>query len=114
MSTAPAITIATALRDRNLLGAALGDVTTWLGWVTILMAAFALGLKREQAQFLASVSGGRSPPANRCKEAWFIVGRRSGKSRVAAAIAIFLACFRRYSLSPGEVGYVLVVSKSLE
>ena len=37
----PAIPIAEALADTNLLGAALGDATSWQTWCTILKAAFA-------------------------------------------------------------------------
>ena len=33
-----------ALADRNLLGAALGDLTPWKVWRVVLRAAFALGL----------------------------------------------------------------------
>jgi hypothetical protein len=45
-------------------------------------------------------------------EAWCFAGRRGGKSRIAAFIAVFLACFRHYDsvLQPGERGYVLVVA----
>lgn len=39
-----------------------------------------------------------------------IVGRRGGKSRVAALIAVFLACFRTYKLAPGERGVVMVIA----
>jgi hypothetical protein len=40
------------------------------------------------------------------------VGRRGGKSRIAALIALFLACFRDYRefLAPGEVGTLPVIA----
>jgi len=51
----------------------------------------------------------RAARACRCKparEGWVIVGRRGGKSRIAALVALYLACFRQYRdvLAPGEIG----------
>ena len=48
------------------------------------------------------------------RELWAVVARRSGKSRVAAAIATYLAMFVDYrgKLSPGEIGSVLVLAAS--
>ena len=41
-----------------------------------------------------------------------MVGRRGGKSRIAALVAVFLACFRDYRaiLAPGEKGTVMVIA----
>jgi hypothetical protein len=39
-----------------------------------------------------------------------VVGRGGGKSRVAAAIAVFIACFLKHKLDPGEVGFVLCLA----
>ena len=46
------------------------------------------------------------------KEAALVIGRRGGKSRVLALIAVFLACFRDYTphLAPGEVATVAVIA----
>ena len=41
-----------------------------------------------------------------------IAGRGSGKSRIAAAVAVYIACFIQHALSPGETGYVLVLAGS--
>jgi hypothetical protein len=51
-------------------------------------------------------------PTEQAREAWIIAGRRAGKSRVAAAIAVYLACFRDYTavLAPGEVGTVMLLA----
>lgn len=39
-------------------------------------------------------------------ELWLTVGRRGGKSQIAALVAVYEAAFKDYSnrLSPGEVG----------
>jgi hypothetical protein len=40
------------------------------------------------------------------------VGRRGGKSRISALVALYLACFRDYEphLAPGEVGTLAVIA----
>src|SRR5438105_3812458 len=110
--TAATFTIDQALSDRQLLGAALGDVTSWQGWLAILRAAFGLPLSPEQYLLFDEVAGARLAPAKRVRELWAIIGRRSGKSRMAAAIAVFQAAFGTYLLAPGEIGHVLVLAAS--
>lgn len=104
-----------ALTDKKLLGAALGPIESWNTWVSVLKAAFGLSLNRQERRAFASVSGNRKPPAERVQELWAIVGRRGGKSRAAAAIAVYLAAFVDWSskLARGEVGYVLSLSPSV-
>jgi hypothetical protein len=102
------------LLDANLLGAALGDPTTWATWIAVLKAAFGLPLSTEQLTAFATVAGARSTPRHRIRELWCVCGRRAGKSRMAAAVAVFLACFVKHRLSPGEVGMVLVLSSTVD
>jgi hypothetical protein len=106
------ITIDRALTDPNLLGAALGNPRSWTRWLSVLKAAFALPLSATDTAAFQEVSGNREPPAHRVRELWCVVGRRGGKSRVAAACATYAACFLRHNLSRGEVGYVLVLAAS--
>lgn len=103
-----------AFRDPRLFAMALGDLDTWQVWLAVLLAAFGLPLDAQQQQLFAAVSGGRRPPSKRVNELWCIAGRRSGKSRMAALIACFLALFVRYKMAPGETGMVLVVSPSVD
>src|SRR6516165_5777404 len=60
------------------------------------------------------VAGGRCPPAQRVRELWCLVGRRGGKSRIAAALAVYFACFVQHRLARGERGMVLVLAASQE
>jgi hypothetical protein len=103
-----------ALHDPALLGAALGDAGSWSTWIAVLRAAFGLPLSEEQGRIFAEVAGGRAPPSQRVRELWAVVGRRGGKSRVAAAILIFLALFVRHRLAAGERGLVLCLAASQE
>jgi Terminase large subunit, T4likevirus-type, N-terminal len=106
------ITIDRALRDKALLGAALGAFATWAAWLAILAAAFGCALTPEQVEAFADVAGGRQLPTHVVRELWIIAGRRSGKSRMAAAVLVFLALFRRHKLAAGEQGFVLCLSAS--
>ena len=103
-----------AFKDQRLFAAALGDLATWEVWLAVLSAAFGLPLDARQQEIFASVAGGRKPPSKRVNELWCVAGRRSGKSRMAALIAVFAALFVRYRLAPGEVGMVLVISPSVD
>jgi terminase large subunit-like protein len=108
------MTIDRALADRRLLGAALDDLATWRVWFVILRAAFGLGLSAEELALFHSVAGDRPPPPRRVRELWVVAGRRSGKSRVAAGLACFIALFTRHKLAAGERGMVLVLAASIE
>jgi len=106
------VNIDRAFRDKRLFAAALGDLSSWQTWLTVLCAAFALPLTAEQQQIFATVAGGRLPPLKRVRELWAVAGRRSGKSRIAAAIAVYLALFVKHRLARGETGMCLVLAGS--
>lgn len=108
------VTIDQALTDPKLLGAGLGNAASWDVWLSVLRAAFGLSLDDKQDAVFRQVAGGRNVPAKRVRELWAVIGRRSGKSRVAAALATYLAAFIDHGgkLSPGETGTVLVLAAS--
>ena len=91
----PSIDIVRALEDKLLLGAALGDPVTWSRWLSVLRAAFALPMSTSDVAAFKEVTGNREPPTGRVDQLWATVGRRSGKSRIAAALAVFAAAFIR-------------------
>jgi hypothetical protein len=93
---------------------ALGDPATWSTWIAVLKGAFALPLSPEEKEIFDSVSGGRPLPKKRVRELWIVAGRRGGKSRIAAALAIYFSCFVKHKLSAGERGMVLVLAASRE
>ena len=51
-------------------------------------------------------------PSNGFREAWLCIGRRGGKSRILALIAVFLATFVNWAsyLSPGEIGVIVIIA----
>ena len=104
------ISVDAALRDRQLLGAALGDLASWRTWSIALKGAFGLPLNDAERTIFDAIAGGRTPPARRVRELWAVAGRRSGKTRMAAAISVYIGAIEQHTLAPGEVGYVLLLA----
>jgi hypothetical protein len=104
------IAIDQALTDPKLLGAALGP--SWSRWTSVLRAAFALPMSDDDLAMFHEVAGDRAPPTHRVRELWAVVGRRSGKTRVAAAISVHIGAIEQHRLAPGETGYVLLLAAS--
>jgi hypothetical protein len=71
-----------------MAGEEIGDIDTWRIWLTVLKAAFGRPLDGAELETFHAVAGDRSPPEHRVRELWAVAGRRSGKSRMAAAVAI--------------------------
>ena len=106
------VTIDRAMNDRNLLGAALGDPESWRTWTAVLRATFGLPLSKDDCERFAIVAGDRASPTHRVSELWAVLGRRSGKTRMAAAICVFIGTLEKHRLAPGEIGYVLLLAAS--
>jgi hypothetical protein len=100
-----------AMADRNLFAPWFGG-PSWGAWRAFLAALFALPATDGQKQIFTERTGRTDWPMEPAREAWLPVGRRAGKSLVAAFIAVFVACFRNHAarLAPGEVATVMVIS----
>lgn len=97
-----------ALTDPRVLGFVFaGD--SWRVWRAILAGAFGLPLSREAAADFRRLTD-REPLKAPCRELLVLAGRRGGKSIIAAAIAVFLATLKRWTIAPGEVGVVMVLA----
>src|SRR5947209_8088114 len=103
-------TIDQAFADQRLFAPALGDLSSWAVWRIVLKAAFGLSLDDDERKVFAAIAGNRAPPRNRVRELWAVCARRSGKSRMAALIGVYLACFLPRRLAAGELGEVAIVS----
>jgi hypothetical protein len=85
---------------------------SWDGWKAVLSALFALPMNDAQLEFYRLHTGRTTAPTVPFTEAEFVVGRRGGKSRVLALIAVYLAAFRKYEehLAPGEQATIAVIA----
>jgi hypothetical protein len=104
------MTILDALADPAIFGSAFAPAGPWAPWRTALSAAFALPLP-DLALYCAATGRSAAPTAP-AREAWFCVGRRGGKSRIAALVAVYLAALRDYRrcLSAGERATVALIA----
>ena len=85
---------------------------TWGPWRVFLAALFAIPMDDDQCAVYSHHTGRETPPNEPFREAALICGRRGGKSRVLALIAVYLAAFRDYRpyIVPGEVPTVAIVA----
>lgn len=85
---------------------------SWQAWRAFLAALFALPMDADALALYQHHTGRQAPPTAAFREAALICGRRGGKSRVLALIAVYLACCRDYTphLAPGEVATIPIVA----
>lgn len=98
------VSILKALADKRLFAGAFKEPATWAAWWAFLAALFGLAMSEDAAAIYRDCTGRDGLPDAAFREGWLICGRRSGKSRIMALIAVFLACLRDYRdyLGPGS------------
>lgn len=104
-----------ANRCSEFIGEVMGPVwytDDWLAWRAFTKTLFGEYLNDAELQVFRKCTGLEGPPLGRQREAWLPVGRRGGKSRIEALVAVHLACCYDYSpyLASGEVGVVTVLA----
>jgi hypothetical protein len=99
-------TILDAMDAANLTG------ETWEAWRSFMRAVYALPMAQTDLERFTRHTGRTKPLKAPAREAWLVVGRRGGKSRMAALAALYQAIRRDYSkvLAPGERGIVPVIA----
>src|SRR5262245_14264523 len=105
------MTILEALTDPALFGP-LFQGEGWEAWRVFLAAVFGLPMSEAQATLYRRHTGRETLPTAPASEVWCIAGRRAGKSRMAALLAVYVAAFRHYRthLAPGEKATVAVIA----
>ena len=83
---------------------------SWDSWRVALSMLDGVPLTDAQAAIYRQHTGRSTLPTGPFQEAFFIVGRRGGKSRIAALKAIEAAVFRTYYLAPGERAVVMLIA----
>ena len=106
------ISIRKALSNPQLLGHLTGE--SWAPWRTILIAAMGEALSEDERATFTRLTGRAVEPLSRCEELVAVVGRRGGKTRAMATLAVYLAalCDHRDVLSEGETGVMLLLAQS--
>jgi hypothetical protein len=104
-------------RPVEFIGELIGPAwwgSDWAAWRVFVKTLFGLPLETEELEIYRKCTGLAEYRPYAHREAWMPVGRRGGKSRVMAMIAVYLAVCIDYSkyLAPGEVGFVVVLSDS--
>ena len=105
-------TILETMEDPGLFGHWFTPVTSWRPWQAVLAGLFGLPMSESLLALYRQLTGRQTAPTTPAREGWFVVGRRGGKSRIMALIAVYLACFRDYRaiLAPGEKGTVMLLA----
>src|SRR5438874_624769 len=83
---------------------------SWSAWRGVLCGLFGLPMTDSEAATFRARSGRSKLPTAPARELWAVVGRRAGKSRIAAFLAVVLAAFKTYKLAPGERAVVLMIA----
>jgi hypothetical protein len=106
----PKVTMREALADPNLLGTALPG-PSWEAWRVMLIALMGEPLVTEaEREIFRRFTRRHEPPSAMAREAWFVIGRRGGKSRAIAVLTVYLACLCKHRLVKGETGVALVIA----
>jgi hypothetical protein len=107
----PVIALGRCLNDPNLFANHFRGAS-WAAWRVFLAALFAEATGPDDLNVYRMRTGRTAWPTAPFTEAAVIVGRRGGKSRTLALIAVYLACFRDYApyLAAGEVATVGILA----
>ncbi len=105
------------MKDSDLGGRikAFANLSSWSAWLVFLKAVFALPLLTNEKPLFQECTGRSVIPSNPVELAVAIIGRRGGKSIMAAFLSVFLGCFKdwRAHLGPGESGHIVVVAQTM-
>jgi hypothetical protein len=97
--------------DSEQLFASVFPSPSWDAWRVFCRALTGLPMAPAELALYRRCTGRSDAPTTPASEAWVVCGRRSGKSRIASAVATYAAALSQTAtLSPGETGVVLVIA----
>ncbi len=104
--------IIAALNRPELFGH-MFDAPTWRPWKTLLKATWALPMDAEEMALYQYHTGRQRAPTKQFRYVTVVAGRRGGKSRTLAAVAVYLACVPDHSpyIVPGEIPVIALIAK---
>ena len=106
------LTLIDAMDDPRLFGSFFKS-DSWLGWRAFIKAAFGLGdMTPDELAIYRKCTGRQDEPSQQMRDLVLCCGRRSGKSKILALIAVWIGCFHDFKpyLSAGELGVVQLVA----
>ena len=105
------VTIRDLMTDPALFGEQF-KTESFATWRALLAAFYGLPLSDDERAILYTITGRKSLPERAFLELWLAIGRRGGKSQVAALIAVYEAAFKdhRDKLAPGEWATVMLLA----
>jgi hypothetical protein len=106
-----------AINDKNLFKPFLEDnnnsIRSWQRWLVALRYLYGLPVKKTRnRQLIKKCTGKTTMPKNGFSTALFLIGRRSGKSRISAVCGAYEAALsgREKLLAKGELGMVAILA----
>jgi hypothetical protein len=101
-----------ALNSEAFFRPVFGDLATWKNWHTFLKALYGLPMTTEEIELSRTCTQREQPNEKGYREAYAIVGRRGGKSRIASLIAVYEALFGGWSehLAAGETASIFIIA----
>lgn len=108
---ADGFSIIDAMTDDKLFGSTFGG-ESFGAWRGLLSRFYGLPITDDAAPIVQAITQRQTATQKDFRELWVAIGRRGGKSHVAALIAAFEAVFRdhRDKLSPGEFATVFLIA----
>ena len=109
----PLLTMREALADGHLFAPILGG-ESWASWRVLLIAMCGEHLTDEERIVFLTLTSRATEPHQIIEEFWGIIGRRGGKSRAMAVLAVWIAALCDHSdcTVPGERPLVLIIAQN--
>jgi len=111
MSKVPLFSMRQCLDRPDLFGGILAG-ESWTAWRVLLIAICGERLTDAERIIFEQLTGRPHEPAMQVEEAILVIGRRGGKTRAIAMLAVYFACVKQYQhlLAPGERAVVQILS----
>jgi hypothetical protein len=100
------------LLDPKAFAPAFPKLETWSSWLVFLKGLYGLPMDENELAIFRVFTGRQVPNPEGYAEAYAVVGRRGGKSRISATIGAYEAIFGNWEarLSKGERGWIFIIA----
>ncbi len=83
---------------------------TWAMWRTVGKVIFGEPLTAAELKIFQRFTGRILAPTTSMREVWLACGRRAGKDYFVAACVVYLACVKKWTFKPGELGRIMLLA----